>query len=81
LEDEDMYIDAETGELVHPYWIEGQGKESSWFQEAGIHCAASLYDTINVKKLRQWIWEPAVWTTGQTMAWSQWLVSKHWLWL
>jgi uncharacterized membrane protein len=29
LEDEDMYIDAETGELVHPYWIEGQGKESS----------------------------------------------------
>jgi hypothetical protein len=22
LEDEDMYIDAETGELVHPYWIE-----------------------------------------------------------
>ena len=27
LEDEDMYIDAETGELVHPYWIEGQQTE------------------------------------------------------
>jgi hypothetical protein len=24
LEDEDMYIDAETGELVHPFWIEQQ---------------------------------------------------------
>lgn len=22
LEEEDMYVDAETGELVHPYWIE-----------------------------------------------------------
>jgi hypothetical protein len=24
LEDEQFYMDAETGELVHPYWIDGQ---------------------------------------------------------
>jgi hypothetical protein len=30
LEDEDMYMDAETGELVHPYWIENQG---GWKQQ------------------------------------------------
>jgi hypothetical protein len=27
LEEEDMYIDAETGELVHPYWIEQQQQQ------------------------------------------------------
>ncbi|KAG7351971.1 hypothetical protein IV203_008019 [Nitzschia inconspicua] len=27
LEEEDMYIDAETGELVHPFWIEQQGRK------------------------------------------------------
>ena len=29
LEDEDMYVDAETGELVHPFWIEQQQQEEN----------------------------------------------------
>ena len=33
LEDEDMYIDAETGELVHPYWIEGQQQQETEEEE------------------------------------------------
>jgi hypothetical protein len=29
LEDDDMYMDAKTGELIHPYWVEG---ENSYFE-------------------------------------------------
>lgn len=31
LEDEDMYVDANTGELIHPYWIENEDENSILF--------------------------------------------------